>query len=241
MKLVFFIFGSFFFAFSAYTQDEGENNNRINLSVDLFSNFVWRGMSLNTSPVIQPEVSISLGNFSFGAWASTPFTPGEYNELDLFVNYQLTSSMSVSIMDYFDYGSWWSSPSFFEYTKDLTNHTIDILLAYDGSGIFPVRTMLSTVIGGNDLNDKGKRNYSTYLEVGYENTARNGIEWEVFLGFVPMKSDFYEVAGAWVTNIGFGVGKNFEITPTYTLPLAFKISLNPAHEYVFFTAAVALF
>jgi hypothetical protein len=59
---------------------------------------------------------------------------------------------------------------------------------------------------------------------------------------VPFKSvNFYGVDGANVINLGFKLTKSFEITPTYSLPLSMKFTVNPAHKAAFLTAAVTLF
>ena len=220
---------------SAQDASDG-NDEKLSLSVEVASGFVWRGISLNSTPVVQPAITFSPGNFSIGAWASTPFTPYEYQEFDIFAEYQISSSLSVGLVSYFDYSS-----SYFDFKKTRTGHAFDLMLMYGGSDNFPLRAMVSTIIAGADLNDKGKSNFSTYLELGYGNTTQKGMEWEVFTGFVPMKSGFYGLDGANVINLGFGVTKSFDITPTYSLPLSLRLSVNPAYESIFFVASIALF
>jgi len=107
--------------------------------------------------------------------------------------------------------------------------------------------MISTIIAGDDLknewNSDGKRknNFSTYIELGYGNTCK-GIDWEIFAGMVPMASEnFYGITGASVINLGLGLSKSFEITPTYSLPLSIKFTVNPTMETVFLSAAITLF
>ena len=244
IKRYFLVICLFMSVLGVYSQDNG-NDEKISLSVDFASGFVWRGIAFNTSPVVQPEVSLNLGRFSFGAWASTPFTQGKHTEFDLYVFCEITPSISIGLLDYFDYDASNSMPpSYFEYGKNKTTHTLDLMVMYDGSGAFPIKAMASTIIAGADLNDDGKRNFSTYIELGYENTTRNNIDWEVFMGFVPMKSTgFYEVEKPGFLNLGLGVTKTFEITPTYSLPLSLKLGVNPHpdHQSVFLKAAIKLF
>ena len=223
-----------------------ENPSKFSLSMDVASGFVWRGLTLNTSPVVQPSFTFAPGKFFVGAWASTPFTPDEYQEVDLFVGIQFTPSFSISLTDYFgyDFGGWFA-PSYFNYKKEETGHALDLQLVYDGTGSFPLKAMVSTIIAGNDLkgewdHEKRKKNYSTYIEVGYGNTCK-GVDWEIFAGGVPMASEFYGIDGGKFINLGMGVSKSFEITPTYSLPLSVKFSVNPAMETVFLSAAITLF
>ena len=244
MKRLFLVICVYLFAYSVFAQ-ENEKNAELNLSVDVASGFVWRGVSLNSAPVVMPEIALTVGKLTIGAWASVPFTPGEYQELDIFASLQLTPSLSIGLADYFDSTpGWWSSPSYFNYKKEETSHTLDLLLIYDGEGSFPLKFTASTIIAGADLKTKDgerKRNFSSYFELGYGNTTRYGIDWEVFAGFVPMKSEYYGIDDAAFTNIGFGVTRYFEITPTYSLPLSLRMSVNPAYEAVYFTAAIGLF
>ena len=226
-----------------YGQDDTE---KINLSVDVASGFVWRGLTLNSSPVVQPSFTLTPGKFSIGAWASIPFTSGEYQEVDIFINYQFTPSLSLSLTDYFGYEYWgWDAPpSYFNFKREETTHALDLQLAYDGSGGFPIKAMVSTIIAGNDLkesNSKIKNNFSTYVELGYGNTCKS-VDWEIFAGMVTMASEnFYGVTGASMMNLGLGVSKSFDITPTYSLPLSVKFVVNPTMETAVLTAAITLF
>ena len=221
-------------------EDSGE---KLNISVDVASGFVWRGQALNMSPVVQPCITFTQGKFTVGTWASTPFTPGEFQEFDFFASYQILPSLSIGIMDYYGFvDGFWGMPRYFDYKNA---HSLDLQLIYSGSDRFPLNAMLSTIIYGNDWkldkNGNTKNNFSTYFELGYGNTTKGGFDWEVFAGFVPMASDYYEIPGANFVNIGFGVAKNFEITPTYSLPLSIKFSMNPFSESVFLVASISLF
>ena len=239
MKRTYLIVFAIFAALTLNAQEDGE---KLSLTVDLASDFVWRGLQINSTPVIQPSVTFSQGIFSIGAWASTPFTRifNEHKEFDIFAELQLSSSLSLGLISYYDY-----SAPYFKLKKEETAHDLDLYLTYDGSGGFPIRVLASTIIGGGaDLkwkDGKNKRAFSTYLELGYGRTTNGGIEWNAFLGFVPMESNFYEIDGAAIINLGFGVTKSFEITPTYSLPLSLKLTVNPAYEAVYLTAAVKLF
>ena len=227
-----------------YSQtDLSGNGMKLDLSVDLASGFVWRGMALNTTPVVQPAITITAGKLSIGTWTSAPFSVSEYKELDFFATFQLTSFFSIGISDYYAYDLW--NSSFFNLKKEETNHSLDFQLMYEGKGNFPLKAMASTIIGGSsDLkfkDGKMKRNFSTYLEVGYGNTSKHGFDWEVLAGMVLMKSEFYGISSASIINLGLGVSKTFEVTSTYSLPLSLILSINPTIETVFLTAAIALF
>ena len=249
MKQIFLIICMVFALFIAggnLNAQEIDNGEKLNLSVDVASGFVWRGMANNMSPVVQPAVSFTAGIFSVGAWASVPFMLGEHQEIDIFASLQIAPALSIVVTDYYVYDHfallWNSSSSYFNYKKENEDRSIDFQLIYEGSENFPLKAMASTIIGGYDLNEKGKRNFSTYLELGYGSTTKSGVDWEIFTGFVPMKSEnYYGIDGPNIINIGVGVNKNFEITPAYSLPLSLKISVNPAAETIFLVASIALF
>jgi len=218
-----------------YAQD------KLNLSLDVASGFVWRGLAINTLPVVQPSFTFSPGKFSIGVWGSTTFVSDwdQPQEVDVFISYNFTPSFSINVVDYYVYNSnsfSFNKQSYFNYKKEETGHVFDLQLVYDGV----IKAMVSTIIAGDDLNDNDNNNYSTYFELGYGNTSY-GVDWEVFAGAVPMTSSFYGISKGGIINFGLGLSKSFEITPTYSLPLSVKFSVNPATESVWLVAAITLF
>lgn len=56
-------------------------------SVDVMSNYLWRGQKLSEGVAIQPAVGISYGGFGVNIWANYDSTPNEHTETDLTLNY----------------------------------------------------------------------------------------------------------------------------------------------------------
>jgi hypothetical protein len=56
-------------------------------SVDLMSNYVWRGQKLSNSIVVQPSTGITYGGFGANLWANYDADTKEQNETDLTVNF----------------------------------------------------------------------------------------------------------------------------------------------------------
>ena len=55
----------------------------VDLGLDLYSKYVWRGFSLGDDPVVQPSASVTVGSTSLSAWASYDTGDGdEWTELD---------------------------------------------------------------------------------------------------------------------------------------------------------------
>jgi len=252
---IFLSVATFTFNSNVFAQDDAdeEDDELINLSADVASGFVWRGLVNNMSPVIQPSITFSPGKFSIGTWTSVPFIRfDESQELDVFIDYQITPSISIGICDYFLYdGS--GEYNYFDYKRTNTGHYLDLQLSYDGSGKIPVRATVSAIIAGGDidkttfeetvsgnLTDDGKNNFSTYIELGYGNKL-GGVDWEICMGIVPMWSYFYNIDCPGIVNLGLGVSKSFEITPTYSLPLSLQFTVNPTAKAAWLVAKISLF
>ncbi len=56
-------------------------------SVDVMSNYVWRGQKPSNSWVIQPSVGITYGSFGANIWANYDSDRAEATETDLTLNY----------------------------------------------------------------------------------------------------------------------------------------------------------
>src|SRR4030065_2647344 len=68
------------------------------VSVDVMSNYVWRGQKLTNSWVIQPSVGIAYGSFGANIWANYDSDSqvdegdehGEFSETDLTLRYNFS-------------------------------------------------------------------------------------------------------------------------------------------------------
>ena len=91
---------------------------------------------------------------------------------------------------------------------------------------------------GNDFNEKGKSNYSTYLELAAP-FKLGGMDWTATVGMVPMKSaEFYETSGFTVTNLALQAEKELKVSETFSLPMFGALTVNPYTENVYFTVGV---
>ena len=86
------------FSASAVNLYAGEQNVSGSISVDVMSNYVWRGQKLSNSWVVQPSVSINYGSFSSNIWANYDTDSmidegdghGEITETDITANYNFS-------------------------------------------------------------------------------------------------------------------------------------------------------
>ena len=59
-------------------------------SVDVMSNYIWRGQKLSNSWVIQPSVGITYGSFGTNIWANYDSDRTDTTETDLTLNYSFS-------------------------------------------------------------------------------------------------------------------------------------------------------
>lgn len=82
-------------------------------SVDVLSNYVWRGQKLSNSWVVQPSVGITYGSFGANLWAnydsdqaeatSSDTGHGEFTETDLTLNYSFSLNKFNFVAGYIYY------------------------------------------------------------------------------------------------------------------------------------------
>ena len=189
---VFFIF--MLFSINGFSQEnkEGEESvledKKLSFNVDLVSRYLWRGQCWGGDYfAVQPTIEYALTpKITIGTWATTNFKKEYYypdnenyykgyHEIDLYLGYQITDFLQFQFWDYY-----WPSVSkvegvsnkLFDYGTT-SSQTIDAILYFDFSEAYryPFNATISTFVGGNDYrfdsNDKPKRNYTTYVELGY--------------------------------------------------------------------------
>jgi hypothetical protein len=91
----------------------GETKTSGYASVDIMSNYVWRGQKLSNSWVIQPSVGITYGSFGANLWSnydsdraeatSSDTGHGEFTETDLTLNYSFSVNKFNFVAGYIYY------------------------------------------------------------------------------------------------------------------------------------------
>jgi hypothetical protein len=236
-----------------------EKEKKLELSLDIVSRYLWRGQCWGGDYIaVQPTIEYAVTpKFSLGFWATTNFkddysypdgTDGKgYQEIDLYVTYQINDFLQFQLWDYY-----WPSVSkveavdngFFNYGKDGVK-TVDAALYFDFSEgyKYPFNATISTLVAGNDFrydnNDENpKQNFTTYLEVGYTFTlfeessikAIQNIDIEPVIGAVlNNKAEYYSYADydkVSFCNMGVKATKEIDLGNGITMPL----SLNYIHN-----------
>lgn len=125
---------------------------QVELGVDLYNRYVWRGTDFGNSASIQPSLAYSMGPVTIGAWGawSVSGVPGG-NENDLFIS-SAVGPVELTLTDYFFPG----------YTGNdgilsLETHIIEVSGGFE---LGPVATLVAMNVFGDDDN-------SAYLEFAY--------------------------------------------------------------------------
>jgi hypothetical protein len=253
----------------AYSQEaekaEAEKKSWISfdLSADLVSRYIWRGGQYNgSSPNIQPNIALNLGNFQIANWSS--YSLGGVNfidEFDWIVNYSFCKGMfTVQVTDYFfpndtvDYND-------FDYNDQRTGHVLEGMLSFNGTDKVPLSLFVAVNFYGADaariddnpssseFNQKTGIQYSTYAQIDYSTTVKT-IGFKAFLGFNltnPKPADpatgYIGETGYYgdkigVVNLGITVSKGIPITDKFTLPISASVISNPMSKKVYGVFAI---
>lgn len=222
------------------------------MRLDLANRYLWRGQCWGGNyTAVQPTIKYKLNKkISLGTWATTNFK-GDYfypdgssykgyQEIDLFLTYNVNKFFSIQVWDYY-----WPSVekiegidnNFFNYGSDGVK-TVDLNFLFDFSKIWlPLNATVSTLLAGNDFrydeNDENpKQNYTTYFEIGYkleDFLARSklklfrNIDFEPAVGVVLNNQAKYYTTGDYdkisFVNLSLKFSKNVSLSKNWTMPL----------------------
>jgi len=248
-KLLILIFSFilyFLCSISIYAQNK--DTSKINISTDIVSRYIWRGIEFGKTPSIQPTLSYVKGNFEIGAWGAFN-TIGTYNELDPYAKYTL-KNFTLTLTDYFIHNNAnQNNTHYFNYDQWTTNHTFEGSLQYKGPEKLPISILVATYFYGNDrkvtidssntnkIIKTTSQNYSTYIELGYTVKCKQK-SFDVFLGLTPMSGAYGNTFG--VVNAGVTCYRTIDITNKFSIPVKASLIANPQAENFFFVLGITI-
>jgi hypothetical protein len=194
-----------------------ESKSSFNVTADLMSNYVWRGIHLGKGPAIQPSIEFSSGGFTLGTWGSVCLSDKEAAETDLYTSFSFGPGISLGVTDYYFLG-----PTLF----DINNNAIEV------NGSFsPGNFSLSANYILND--GAGAAGGDFYTEVGVKAGKINlfagaGNGWHTFSGKFE------------VCNVGLSIVKEIKITDNYSVPVTGSAILNPSSGQIYVVAGITL-
>jgi hypothetical protein len=211
------------------------------LAADIVSSYIWRGTVGTWDPSIQPSLALVAGNFEAGVWGSTNFQ-GTYREVDPYLSYTLKSFRFT----FSDYNWIFSTPSYFNYKKNETDHILEATAAFSGNESFPVGISVSTMLYGADKkyiadvqNPEPEQNFSTYIELNYILGPAT-----FFLGVTPWDGYYGDgygnKSGFGFCNAGVAAARNIKITSDFSLPVKGSLGVNPQDGSIYFFVGFTL-
>ncbi|PLW96585.1 MAG: hypothetical protein C0591_08415 [Marinilabiliales bacterium] len=242
-----------------------ENNSWLSLefNADLVSRYIWRGGQYNgSSPNIQPNIALNMGNFQIGSWSS--YSLGGVNfisEFDWYLNYTFLKGMfTVQVTDYF-FPNDTVNYNQFEYTEQRTGHVLEGMLTFNGTEKIPLSFLIAVNFYGadaakidddpssSDFNQKIGIQYSTYAELIYSTNIKS-IGFDAFLGLnltKPKPADpstgYVGETGYYgdkigVVNLGIKASKGIPISSKYELPISITLISNPMAKKIYGVFAI---
>ncbi len=205
---------------------------QINFRTDIFSRHLWRGDQLGVAPAIEPEISLTKGNFGFSIWAATTFN-NSYNEIDIILNYQVLPFLNISFYDYYNPVTG-AENKFWKYKGDEMRHSLELTADLEHNN-FPFTLLTGVFIyGDKDSIGSGER-FSTYIEPAY-NFKIGGKDFHLFTGFTPFNG-YYSDKFAFV-NAGVTFSESFAICPQLELPVEITFCTNPSTNQTWFIVGI---
>ncbi len=208
-------------------------------SADFVSRYLWRGLLLNDAPNIQPSISLSYSDLSFGFWGS--YSLAKINnsgnnfesnqELDTWLSYtlKLKSGINISALltDYYFPQGGIKIGNFNNYDNPngAGAHTFEMGLLLKGNVSFPLS--ISGYI--NIYNDSGN---NSYFEIKYPLSISN-YDMDIFIGAAGGSKEnpyYYGTDKFNVINLGIALHREIKISNSFSIPIFVSYTLNPQAE-----------
>lgn len=220
---------------NSFAQEEKCVKPEFQAGFDLATTYLWRGFEFGNGPVIQPWAMVDYKNLCLGVWSTTNFV-GDSKEVDLFLRYNY-KNFTLSLTDLYTIGVPGLNQDYFDFANSTTGHIAELGLAYAGPESFPILLSGGMMVYGLALDpksdDASKNNLSTYFEIAYPCTIKD-YTCNVFAGFVPTESSFYQTEKFSFINVGLKVGKNIQVTENFSVPTNFTLAASPERKTVSF-------
>lgn len=205
----------------------------VEAGADFMSSYVWRGMSLVSSPAIQPYTTISVGNFSLGAWSSWHFY-SSWSEIDLIASYENDYFM-LGATDYFTASNYLQN-DYFNYQRGESSHIVELNAGFPGTEKIPFRLLLATNVFG-DLDYNEEEYFSTFVELSWL-FELDKFDSELRLGFTPAEGMYAENAA--IVEAAFRLEREIKFQQDFSMNLISEFTLNPYAKGVYLVAGIGI-
>ncbi len=196
------------------------------IAADIVSQYIWRGQDLG-SVSLQPTLGVGYKGLSLTAWGNVGLSePKDAKEFDLTLAYTI-GGFNIGVTDYWTTSGGDPAARYFKYNAHSTNHVFEGNIGYDFG--FASLQWFTNFAGNDGVNKKGKRAYSSYVEVTVPFKLVT-VDWSASVGAVPFSTDFYGTRGFAVTNVSLKATKDIKVTNTFSVPLFGQIVANPCSQ-----------
>lgn len=204
---------------------------------DLMSSYVCRG-SYQAGPSFQPTFKASYAGFFLTAWGSIDFTGSQMREVDLTLGYQI-DRFEIAITDYYIAPHPHIDGRFFDFGPK-SAHSFEASVSWTISPRIPIGLWWGTMFAGADVDDNGRRNYSSYAEISYPFAVKKTIDLKTGVGFMPWSTEnCFNTRGFAVTNIYLHAAKQWTFRGNLRLGILARLICNPYREQLNFVGGIS--
>lgn len=230
MKRIFLIAWGIIGMFSfLYSQ---EKHSLFDVSLELSSKYMWRGIEYGTAPVAFPMLAFNYKGFSVSALGAYAFD-GSHQEVDLGISYSHKKIM-FGLSDYYYPSAVGEKDSYFRLSNRSTGHSVEAYLTVTPFEA-PLWLTLSTYVFGADKKLNGEQAFSSYAEVGYTYSFNDNNDLSFALGANLNKSFYTDYEKSLnVVNIVLKYATRFTFGK-FKLPVSASYILNPYKEKSYVT------
>jgi uncharacterized protein (TIGR02001 family) len=204
-----------------------ESKSKWNAGLDIYSNYIWRGLKFGTGAAFQPSVDFTAGGFTVGAWGSYSTGSEEAPETDLYATYVFNlgekAALSFTVTDYYFPGT--------EYFNG-DSHFIEPLV---NLGLGNLSLTAAYMFYKNAANGSGDMYFQAGYTAGPVTLTLGGGNGQ----YSFEKEDDTEDNFA-ISNIGIGTSREIKITDNFSLPISGSVILNPSTEQLFVVVGISL-
>lgn len=141
-------------------------NTPVDFTFQVKNMHLWRGQEITSAALGVIDLNVSTKNkvFTFGLWGGEGFN-GVYREFDYYIKLQ-KSGFSLEVWDIYNFSkdAGHQNTKIFNYNTRTSGRFIDVALAYQFQGKFPIKISWATVVFGRDRGLTGEKQlYSTYV------------------------------------------------------------------------------
>lgn len=222
-------------------------NAQMDLNLGIHSKYMWRGIELGRTPVVQPELTYDLAPFTIGVFGSYAIdrNAAVYDKIDMYLKFYNETKLgkfSLTARDYYlvEFPAYKNSFTNYNNWNDSNGpgaHLIEVYAEYSGYNF-------DGLIGVNVWNDQAN---TIYMEAGYtfgdaaEYKLSRGTLVRLFIGATPGSEKpgpqiySYQTSSFAIVNVGVTAQKMLSNIPVYA-----SFVVNPRIEQAYLVFGIYL-